>query len=178
MVGQRIADMISRRGRRGPRRMTKLVNVLAVALTCAAVAVALDLFRKFGVSLYTEQYLAGLLALAMPLLFLYVPADGGKRGRDGPVPWYDLAAALASCAGAVYILVRFPDLSELIDARPWDGLIVAGGMILLLLEGLRRTTGTGLLYTTIFFFVLAMVASYLPGEFAAKSIPFDRLTYF
>ena len=51
-------------------------------------------------------------------------------------------------------------------------------MIVLILEGLRRTTGTGLLYTTIFFFVLAMVAGQLPGEFAAKSIPFDRLTYY
>jgi TRAP transporter 4TM/12TM fusion protein len=158
--------------------MTKLVNVLAVALTCAAVAVAADLFRKFGLSLYTEQYLAGLLALAMPLVFLHVPAGGGKRGRGGPVPWYDVVAALASCAGAVYIFFRFPALSELVDARPWDGLLVAGGMIALILEGLRRTTGRGLLYTTIFFFVLALIAGHLPGEFAAKSIPLGRLTYY
>jgi TRAP transporter 4TM/12TM fusion protein len=158
--------------------MSKLVNALAVTLTCAAIAVAADLFRKVGLSLYAEQYLAGLLALALPLLFLHVPADGGKRGREGAVPWYDIAAALVSCAGALYIFFRFPALSELVDTRPWDGLIVAGGMILLILEGLRRTTGTGLLYTTIFFFVLALVAGYLPGEFAAKSIPFDRLTYF
>ena len=158
--------------------MTRLVNVLAVALTCAAVAVAADLFRKFGLSLYSEQYLAGLLALAMPLIFLHVPADGGKRGRSGPLPWYDALAALISFAGAVYILLRFPTLSELVNARPWDGLIVAGGMIVLILEGLRRTTGTGLLYTTLFFFVLALVAGHLPGEFAAKSIPFDRLTYY
>jgi TRAP transporter 4TM/12TM fusion protein len=158
--------------------MAKLANVLAVALTCAAVAVAADVFRRLGLALYTEQYLAGLLALAMPLLFLYVPADGGKRGREGPVPWYDLLAALSSFAGALYILFRFPALSELVHARPLDGLFVAGLMILLILEGLRRTTGTGLLYTTIFFFVLALVAGYLPGEFAAKSIPFDRLTYY
>ncbi len=85
--------------------MGKLANVLAVALTCAAVAVAADVFRKLGLALYTEQYLAGLLALAMPLLFLHVPADGGKRGREGPVPWYDLVAALTSFAGAVYIAV-------------------------------------------------------------------------
>ena len=158
--------------------MPKVVNVLAVALTGAAIAVAADLFRKLGLSLYTEQYLAGLLALALPLLYLHVPARGSKRGRDGPVPWYDLAAAAMACAGAIYMAVRFPVLSEFVSTRPWDGLIVAGGMILLILEGLRRTTGTGLLYTTIFFFVLALVAGYLPGEFAAKSIPLDRLTYF
>ena len=114
----------------------------------------------------------------MPLIFLHVPADGGKRGRAGPLPWYDALAALISFAGCIYILLRFPALSELVNARPWDGLIVAGGMIVLILEGLRRTTGTGLLYTTVFFFVLALVAGHLPGEFAAKSIPFDRLTYY
>jgi TRAP transporter 4TM/12TM fusion protein len=158
--------------------MTKLVNILAVALTLAAVAVAADLFRKLGISLYTEQYLAGLLALALPLLFLHVPSDGGKRGSEGGVPWYDQLAALLAGAGALYIAIRFPALSELVHAQPWDGLIVAGGMIVLILEGLRRTTGTGLLYTTIFFFVLAMVAGQLPGEFAAKSIPPVRLTYY
>jgi TRAP-type uncharacterized transport system fused permease subunit len=43
---------------------------------------------------------------------------------------------------------------------------------------LRRTTGTGLFYTTLFFFGLALVAGMLPGEFAAKSIPLPRLTYY
>jgi TRAP transporter 4TM/12TM fusion protein len=69
-------------------------------------------------------------------------------------------------------------LSELVSQRPWDGLIVAAIVILLFLEGLRRTTGNGLLYTTIFFLVLALFAGSLPGEFAAKSIPLTRLTYY
>jgi TRAP transporter 4TM/12TM fusion protein len=155
-----------------------LINVLAVALTCAVIGVTADLFRQASLSLYTEQYLAGLLALAMPLLYLYVPATGGRGGRSGPVPWYDILAAILSCAGAVYIAIRFPTLSELVAARPWDGLVVAAAMIVFVLEGLRRTTGNGLLYTTIFFFALALVAGSLPGEFAAKSIPFGRLTYY
>src|SRR5262249_58591087 len=35
-----------------------------------------------------------------------------------------------------------------------------------------------LLHPFIFFFVLAMVGGYLPGDFAAKSIPLGRLTYY
>jgi TRAP transporter 4TM/12TM fusion protein len=158
--------------------MGTVVKVLAVALTCTVIGVTADLFRKVGLSLYTEQYLAGLMALALPLLYLYVPAAGGRAGRKEAVPWYDLAAAAVSFVGMIYVAIRFPSLSELVSVRPPDGLIVAGVMILLILEGLRRTTGNGLLYTTIFFFVLALVAGYLPGEFAAKSIPLPRLTYY
>jgi TRAP transporter 4TM/12TM fusion protein len=158
--------------------MRILVNVMAVTLTFAVIAVTADLFRKVGLSLYTEQYLAGLMALAMPLLYLHVPAQGRRGTRGGPVPWYDLVAAGVAFAAMVYVAVRFPSLSELVSARPWDGLIVAGIVIVLILEGLRRTTGMGLFLTTVFFFVLALVGGYLPGEFAAKSIPFGRLTYY
>jgi TRAP transporter 4TM/12TM fusion protein len=158
--------------------MTRLVNVAAVVLTCAVVAVTADLFRKAGLSLYTEQYLAGLMALALPLLYLHVPAHGRRGTRSGPVPWYDLIAAAVSFAAMVYVAIRFPSLSELVSARPWDGLIVAAIVIVLILEGLRRTTGMGLFLTTIFFFVLALVGGLLPGEFAAKSIPLGRLTYY
>jgi TRAP transporter 4TM/12TM fusion protein len=158
--------------------MRILVNVMAVTLTLAVIAVTADLFRKVGLSLYTEQYLAGLMALAMPLLYLHVPAQGRRGTRGGPVPWYDLVAAGVAFAAMVYVAVRFPSLSELVSARPWDGLIVAGIVIALILEGLRRTTGMGLFLTTVFFFVLALVGGYLPGEFAAKSIPFGRLTYY
>src|SRR5262245_16226265 len=162
-----------------PRSMRIVVNTLAVTLTCAVIAVTADLFRRVGISLYAEQYLAGLVALAMPLLFLHVPASGQRGGRQGaPVPWYDVLAAIVSFAGMMYVAVRFPTLSEFVSQQPWDGLVVAAVMILLILEGLRRTTGNGLLYTTVFFFLLALVAGYLPGEFAAKSIPLGRLTYY
>lgn len=158
--------------------MAKFVNIVAVVLACAVIAVTADLFRTAGLSLYTEQYLAGLMALALPLLYLHVPAGERRGRRSGPVPWYDLGAATLSFAVMVYVAVRFPALSELVSARPWDGLIVAAIAVVLILEGLRRTTGMGLFVTTIFFFVLALVGGYLPGEFAAKSIPLGRLTYY
>src|SRR5215216_2202558 len=158
--------------------MAKLINVIAVALACAVIAVTADLFRMAGLSLYTEQYLAGLMALAMPLLYLHVPAYGRRGARTGPAPWYDLLAAIVSFVAMVYVAIRFPALSELVSARPWERLIVAAVVIVLILEGLRRTTGMGLCLTTVFFFVLALVGGLLPGEFAAKSIPLGRLTYY
>ena len=162
--------------------MRTFVNILAVTLSCAILAVVIDVPRMLGLSVYFEQYLAGLLALAMPLLFLHVPAgkgdEGGYRTRKGGVPWYDLAAAVLSCACALFVMIRFPQYSELVSRRPWDGLLVAALMFLLILEGLRRTTGMSLVYTTLFFFVLAVFGGSLPGEFAARSIPVERLTYY
>src|SRR5262249_3075867 len=86
--------------------------------------------------------------------------------------------AIISFAAMAYVTVRFPTLSELVSARPWDGLLVAAIVVVLILEGLRRTTGMGLFLTTMFFFLLALVGGLLPGEFAAKSIPLGRLTYY
>src|SRR5882672_10800662 len=157
--------------------MGRLISVLAVVLTCAAIALSADLFRMAGLSLYTEQVLAGLLAIATPLVFLHVSARG-ERGRTGNVPWYDLAAAIIGFVASVYLAIRYASLSELTSKQPWDGLLAAGALIVLFLEGLRRTSGPALFYTTLAFIALAMFGGALPGEFAARSIPLPRLAYY
>ena len=158
--------------------MTQIISALAVALTAGIIALAADLFRRVGLAWYAEQYISLLLAIAMPLIFLHIPADGGRKGRAGGVPWYDIVAALASCAGALYMTLRYPELSDRVSLRPWDGLVVAAVMLVLFLEGLRRTTGLALVVVAIAFFALALVGGSLPGELAARSIPLGRLTYF
>ena len=157
--------------------MPRIVNLLAFLLTAGAIALSADLFRLAGLSLYTEQYLGGLIALATPLVFLHV-SHRGERGRKRGVPWYDVVAAVAGFAAAAYLAIRYQTLSELTARQPWDGLVAAGVLIVLFLEGLRRTSGEGLLITTIAFIVLAMFGGYLPGEFAARSIPLPRLAYY
>ena len=156
--------------------MKRLTEILAVALTGGAIALSADVFRMAGLSLYTEQYLAGLLAIATPLVFLHVSARG-ERGRTA-VPWYDLAAAAAGFLAAAYLAIRYATLSELTSRPPWDGLLAAGTLLVLFIEGLRRTSGAALFYTTLAFIALAMIGGYLPGEFAARSIPLPRLTYY
>ncbi len=155
-----------------------LIHTLAVVLTLAVVGLAADVFRAMGVSYYTEQSLAALLALSMPLLFLYMPASGSRKGRLSNVPWYDVLLAALSAGLALYVTFRFPALSELVSRRPLDGMIVAGLLILLFLEGLRRTTGWALVIVTATFFILALIGAQLPGELAARSIPPDRLAYY
>ena len=167
--------------------MRRLIDVMAALLTAGVVAWAADLFRRVGLQLYTEQYIAGLCALALPLVYLYVPARRGPRmaldeetatrGRIGPVPWYDLAAALAGFLACAYIAVRFPVLSEFISQRPWDGMIVAIVTCLLFTEGLRRTSGTAITTVAVGFFLLALAAHLLPEAVAGRQVQLGRLTY-
>ncbi|OGA06832.1 MAG: hypothetical protein A3H33_15700 [Betaproteobacteria bacterium RIFCSPLOWO2_02_FULL_65_20] len=157
--------------------MSRLVSILAAVLTCGVIGLSADLFRRAGLVLYTEQYLAALLTIALPLVYLHVPASG-ERKRTGPVPWYDLLAAIIAFAVAAYAAVRFPALSELVSRRPWDGLAAAAVLLLLFMEGLRRTSGLPLVITSVGFFCLALIGGLLPGELAARSIPLNRLAYF
>ncbi|MDP2411835.1 MAG: TRAP transporter fused permease subunit [Pseudolabrys sp.] len=165
--------------------MSLLVNALAVTLTCGVLAWAADLVRLFGLLIYVEQYIALMVALALPLVFLTVPAhraapqpeqEGG--GRSGPAPWYDQLAALAGFVLGIYVAFRFPELSEMGSQRPWDGLIPAVMLCLLFLEGLRRTSGTAITVVVVGFFVLALIGHLLPGALTGRKVQLDRLTYF
>lgn len=157
--------------------MRLLVNGLAVALTCGVIAWAADLFRRVGFLLYTEQYLAGMLAIAMPLVFLHLPARREKE-RAGPVPWHDIVAAGLSAIGAAYMAVRYPILSELVPIRPTDGTVVAAVMAVLFIEGLRRTTGLALTGVVVGFLVLALVGHRLPGVLAGRPVDLGGLLYY
>ncbi|MBE0656867.1 MAG: TRAP transporter fused permease subunit [Bryobacteraceae bacterium] len=157
--------------------MTHLIRSMAFLLTCLVVGVAADLFRSAGLVLYAEQYVAILIAVALPLVFLSVPAGRG-RTRVGPVPWPDRVLAAIGFAISVYAVIQFPDLSVSAASRSAQGLVVAVLFLVLFLEGLRRTAGPALAIITAAFFVAALVGASLPGEFAARSIPLERLAWF
>jgi TRAP transporter 4TM/12TM fusion protein len=154
-----------------------LVTFLAIALTCSAIIRALDIDRMVGLILYTEQYLAFMLCLALPLVYLAVPAGKGRE-RKGKVPWYDSVAALVGFIVAAYIAVRYPVLAELTTLRPLDGIIVGAIILVLLIEGLRRTVGVVLPIVVLGFFILALVGHRIPGVLQGSFVPLDKLVYY
>lgn len=154
-----------------------IVTALAVGITVCSIAWATDMFRAVGLLIYTEQYLAGMLALALPMLFLHVPASKGRE-RKGSVPWYDMVAAVMGVLAASFVAVRFPDLSEMTPERPTEGLIPAGIMLVLLVEGLRRTVGLVLVVVVVFFFLLTLVGHLVPGELVGRPVHLDQLVYY
>ena len=150
--------------------------VLAVCLTLTGLAWALDLYRLMGLLLFPEQLLGGILALALPLVFLSVPPNKGvSRTR---VPWYDVVAAVLGFASAAFIAVRFPILSELIANRPAQGVVAGGILLLLLVEGLRRTVGNVLTWMVLSFLGYALIGHWVTGVLAGRKVEFFHLIYY
>jgi TRAP transporter 4TM/12TM fusion protein len=153
-----------------------LVSVPAVVLVVASVAWAADVYRPLGLVLFMEQFVAGILALALLLVFLSVPARRGPpRAR---APWYDVVAGLAGFLSAGYIAVRYPELGELMFVRPLDGLVAGCVVLALALEGLRRTVGRVLLGVTLSFIAYGLLGHLVPGMLSGRPVAWDRLAYY
>ncbi|WP_458791956.1 TRAP transporter permease [Yoonia sp. MH D7] len=168
--------------------MTKLTNAMAAMMTLIALIWAADILRLVGIAVYTEQYISLLLAFAFPLIFLLMPARKAKNGEasdehefsqaERRVPWFDILAAVLGCALSLYVMVRFPDLSQLTAKRPLDGLIPAIIMLAMLLEGVRRTSGMIITLVVLGALVLAFVGHLLPTEISGRRILPDHFIYF
>ena len=154
-----------------------LITFLAVTLTVFSVLRAWDVDRMIGLVLYTEQFLGIMMALALPLTYLAVPAV--KKGeRVGKVPWYDVLFACFGFASAAYITVRYPALTDLVTVRPWDGLICGAIMLVLITEALRRTTGWVLTILVIVFFLFTLVSDLVPGVLQGRPVALSKLVYY
>ncbi len=139
----------------------------AVLLSLGAIAWAVDLFSRVGLALYTEQFLAGMLALALPLVFLRVPAS---KGRSGPVPWYDLVAAAVGFAVLAYVTAVYPRLINELVYEPVEALIVSPAILALLIEGLRRSVGKVLVLVLLGFFAYALWGHHIPGQLVGRDV--------
>ena len=155
----------------------RLIFAGASLLTLASIAFALQLYRNvLGLLLYNEQFLAGMVALGMALVYLSQPLH---RGVPRPtIPWHDWLLAALSVAIGVYLAIRFPALSEDMTSRPIDGLIIGFITIPLLIEALRRTVGMALTIVVLVFLVYAPLGQYVPGALAGLPVSVPQLAYY
>jgi TRAP transporter 4TM/12TM fusion protein len=160
-----------------PAGVRWLVAVGATLLTLGSIAWALQFYRNvLGLLLFNEQFLAGMLALGLALVYISQPAR--RDQRRGSVPWYDWILAALSIAVGAFIAIKFPTLSEEVTARPMDGLVVAFITVVLVIEGLRRTTGWPLVIVVVVFLGYALVGHLIPGDLAGRPVKLTQLTYY
>ena len=166
-------------GPAGPKSAVarRLIFVGASLITLGSIAFALKLYRDvFGLLLYNEQFLAGMIGLAMALVYLTQPVRAGMR-RD-TVPWYDWILAAASFVGGIWIAVRYPALSEDMTTRPLDGLIIAFIAVPMVIETLRRTVGLALTIIVLVFLAYAPLGQYIPGSLQGLPVDVPQLFFY
>ena len=144
-----------------------VVETFAVALSLGAVAWAADLYRAVGLVLFTEQFLAAMLGLALPIVFINVPATRGGTGR---LPWYDAIAALVAFVACWYVAWTYPRLSNELVYHPPDALVVSAVLLVLIVEGLRRAVGKALVILLLAFLAYAMWGHHIPGKLTGREV--------
>ncbi|MCC6949790.1 MAG: TRAP transporter fused permease subunit [Bradyrhizobiaceae bacterium] len=163
-------------GSAGARFFDAVRAALAVLLVAASIAWAADLYRMAGLVLFMEQYVSGILAIAFLLLFLAVPAV--KSRSQAVPPWYDVAAGIAGFAASGYISVRFAELGTQMFFAPLDGLIAAIVVVVLSLEGIRRTVGWPLVIVVLVFIAYGLFGHLVPGVMSARPNAAPQLAYY
>ncbi len=139
-----------------------LVAFLAAAITLTSLAYAADVHRwTLDIVFATEQFLAAILALALPLLFIWFRASA--KLDKSRVPWYDWIFAVTGCAAAIYMAIHYTRLTEFASSRPLDGMVSGTILVIVVLEGLRRTAGWALFIIVLFFLAYTQVADLMPG---------------
>ncbi len=150
--------------------------LLAALLTLGSLAWSADLYRDVGLVLFTEQFLAGMLGIALALVFMHYPAR--RRSERTRVPFYDLIAGVLGLSAGAYVAVVFPELSERLDTDPLDGLIVSAIFVVLCIEGLRRSVGNSLTIIVAVCIGYSLVGHLVPGALETRQIELRSfLTY-
>ncbi len=162
-----------RGGGTGSRIVDGIATALAALLTLASLAWAADLYRAAGILIWDEQFYAGMLAIALALVFLRIPARrGSARGR---LPWYDALAAALGAAASCFIALNYPQMSDAIAEQPLDAIVVGVVVLVLALEGLRRTVGLTLLIVVVGFVLYALLGHLIGGQLGGRYTAPTRL---
>ena len=140
----------------------------------ATIAVAMSVFHLYtAYAIVRPEHLrATHVAFVLLLTFLIFPL--ARRFRHRIMPW-DWLLAAAGVATAVYLISggdEFFDRS--IIPETWD-IVFGVGLMLLILEAMRRTTGWVMPIVTVCFLLYAMLGHYLPAPWTHKGYEIPRL---
>jgi TRAP transporter 4TM/12TM fusion protein len=166
-------------------------TVLSSAIVLFVVGWILDIPGRLGIELFTEQLLSAVLGLSLALTFLIFPLRARETGEEAVAKAemsggrgettagiVDVILSLASLFCCFYIAVRYPRLVTELVYRPWDGVIIASAIVLLVFEATRRVTGLALVLIVLVLMLHAMFGYLLPDFFASRPVALSRLVVY
>ena len=142
-----------------------LVAAFGIALTATCLGWVGQIPYYFGKAFYQEQFLAIVLGLALALVYNALDRGGKPHSKFSPI---DAALGLVGLCAASWIAWRWDVLLMDVSYRTPETLVLSAIMLVLVLEGLRRATGWGLLSVVLFFFAYATVAHLMPEMLRGK----------
>src|SRR3954468_22563006 len=150
----------------------KLRGRLAVFITLTAVVMsAFHLFTAYAI-VPTQTLRPVHVAFVLFLCYLVFPVAERFRHR---VMWWDWIAALVAVASVAYLILGGDDLMDRnTSPLPWD---IAFGiaLIVLILEGMRRTSGWIMPTICLAFLAYALFGPWLPAPWTHKGYDVGRL---
>ncbi|MEF8822529.1 MAG: TRAP transporter permease [Desulfohalobiaceae bacterium] len=145
-------------------------------LILKAVAISMSLFQLytgfFG-SLSGAKQLSVHLAFAMVLCFLFFPRS--KKAPRDRVAVEDVFLAILACAASLYVFVNYEHVVYSVGNAKLYDLLIGGALILLILEGTRRSISPMLPIITIAFLLYAYLGPYIPGALAHRGFDVGRI---
>ena len=152
--------------------------VVAVIVTLLVLNQLLNLQLFSGVVFIENRYLYLLAALLFPLVFLVLPAN--SKNAAGPPPWYDWALATLSAA----LFGWFAYQATRILSEGWEynaptlAKAISGVLWLIVMEGLRRTSGWPMTVVVAAVSLYPVVAESIPNPLkgSSQSLP-DTLAF-
>ncbi len=112
------------------------------------------------------------LSFAMTFVFVYTSVN--KQSNSRLRHFINYALALIAGISALYITLDWPEVSKRSSDPLILDLISGSVLVLLLLEGTRRSVGAALPIIAIVFSVYAFIAPYLPGVFSHNGVDFNK----
>lgn len=147
----------------------------ALAVFMTACAVVMSLFHLYAAIEIVPAYILRPVhvAFALTLVFLLFPAAPRFRHQ---LKWWDVIFAVLSIAIVVYILYWGDELGDRATVPTLIDQVFGVSLILLILEGNRRSSTWILPFVVSLFIAYALFGPYLPSPWTHKGYEISRLT--
>ena len=148
-------------------------GVLAVLLTAAAVV--MSLFHLYSAVEIVPAYILRPVHVAFALALVFLKFPTAKRFRHR-LMWWDVIFAILSVAVVAYMLYFGDEFGDRAVTPTLMDQVFGVGLILLILEGNRRSSTWILPVIVLAFLAYAMFGPYLPQPWTHKGYDIARLT--
>lgn len=169
-----MSEVVSSKRRKFSGIPGKIVRAISILFPIYLLLYISGVFNYIDIFIYPVSHRAATLTFVLVMTYLWFPATkGSPRNR---LPWYDAIAVVLSIAVNLYIMLY----SIAIVERPYQPPTMLEQaftviIVLLILEGVRRTSGLALTIIGLVFFIYPFTAGLLPGFLHSRSQGLPRV---